>query len=227
MRITLQPAYILHHRLYHETSLLLDVFTQDVGRVSLIARGVRSGRSKLRPILQPFQPLVVSFQGKTELQTLTVAEAVGPPLQFPGKLLLSGFYLNELLIRLLQKHDPHPGLYTIYQNTLLELQLAKMQQKALRLFEVKLLTELGYGLQLRYDCVTGKEISTQAFYAFFPEQGFKQTESAEGFSGRALLALANEQLDELEVLREAKRIMRVAMGSILGWQPLNSRKLFL
>lgn len=234
MRISLQPAFILHHRPYRETSSLLDIFTAEYGRVSLIARGARTSRSRLRPLLQPFIPLLLSWQGRSELMTLVSAEANGASLQLRGDCLLSGFYLNELLVKVLQKQDSHPRLYTIYYQTLLELQGAKLQQKTLRLFEKKLLEELGYGLQLQHDFLTGEELLAEEYYQFYPEQGFKRYESflssaqveERGFKGKNLLALAKEQLDNEESLRDAKRLMRLALGSLLSFQPLYSRKLF-
>ena len=222
MRISLQPTFILHHRPYRETSLLLDVFSSEHGRVSLIAKGVRKARSISRGLLQLFSPVLLSWQGKSELMTLTTVESQSIPIQLQGTALLSGFYLNELLIRLLPKHDPHPQLYTIYQHTLLELERGNSQQKHLRLFEKKLLEELGYGLQF-------KEVMPDQFYLFYPEQGFVLSENNdEGivFSGKSLLSLAAEQLEDAESLRDAKRLMRLALHALLGSQPLHSRKLF-
>lgn len=227
MRITLQPSFILHHRPYRETSLLLDVFTKDYGRISLIARGVRKQRSQIRSLLQPFNPLFISWQGKTELMTLQNVEPAGIPISLQGECLLSGFYLNELLMRLLQKQDPHPQLYTIYQETLLELQGVKLQQKYLRLFEKKLLDELGYGLQLE-----SRGFLADRLYRFYPEQGFELYEGNEQepegtlFLGKSLLALAMGELEDADALKEIKRLMRIALGILLGPEPLQSRKLF-
>ena len=142
--------------------------------------------------------------------------------------LLSGFYLNELLVRLLQKHDPHPQLYTIYRHTLLELHDAELQQKTLRLFEKKLLAELGYGLQLDQ---TQFEVGNH--YRYFPEQGFVLCDEIETepkymiFSGENLLAIATEQFDDEATLKDAKRLMRLTLAPLLGPQPLQSRKLFM
>ncbi|HSW69916.1 MAG TPA: DNA repair protein RecO [Gammaproteobacteria bacterium] len=230
MRISLQPAFILHHRPYRETSLLLDILTRDHGRISLIARGVRKNRSKLRPLLQPFSPLLLSWQGKTELMTLQTAESQGIPISLCGECLLSGFYLNELLMRLLQKQDPHPQLYTIYHHTLLELAQSTLQQKHLRLFEKKLLNELGYGLQLDHSIPDRKPFLPDQLYQFHPEQGFGPCDQNPlqntTFSGKSLLALASEQLEDEESLLEIKRLMRIALGILLGPKPLQSRKLF-
>ncbi len=229
MRISLQPAFILHHRPYRETSLLLDVFTKDYGRIALIARGVRKNRSQMRALLQPFRGLWVSWRGKTELMTLDGVEAQSMPILLQGECLLSGFYLNELLIRLLQKQDPHPQLYTIYQETLLELSQATLDQKYLRLFEKKLLDELGYGLQLQHAFLADQ------LYRFHPEQGFElyQGETNEAdpliFQGKSLVVLATGQLDQADAdsLKEIKRLMRIALGIVLGPKPLQSRKLFI
>lgn len=228
MRIFLQPAFILHQRPYRETSVLLDIFTQEYGRISIIARGVRTARSRWRGLLQPFIPLLLSWQGKTELMVLVSAEANGAPIHLRGNCLLSGFYLNELLVRLLHKSDPSPTLYTIYYDTLIELQKGQLQQKTLRLFEKKLLTELGYELQLQANAFLAEK-----WYQFFPEQGFKLyeaiiTEKKEMFfSGKSLLAFAMEQLEDEEALRDAKRLMRLALAPLLGAYPLHSRKLFV
>jgi DNA repair protein RecO (recombination protein O) len=233
MRISLQPAFILHRRSYRETSLLLDVLTKEHGRIGLVARGVRSQRSLLRCLLQPFIPLLISFQGKADLMNLTSIETLATPLQLHGDCLFSGFYLNELLVRVLQKNDPHPQLYTIYHQTLIELQGNKLDQKVLRLFEKKILAELGYGIPLQQDFVSGKTLSAEQLYQYVPEQGFtvcaepSYQDSSRIFSGKSLLALANEQLIDDESLRDAKRLMRLLLVSLLGIQKIYSRQLFV
>ncbi len=232
MRIALQPAFVLHQRPYRETSVLLELFTQDFGRVGLVARGVRKNRSVLKPLLQPFNPLLLSWQGKTELMTLTAAEANGMPYQLKADCLLSGLYLNELLMRVLHKHDAHSQLYAVYQQTLLELQGPVLQQKTLRLFEKKLLEELGYGLRLDYDISTSQPLRADTFYRYHPELGFGSAvemdclASTMVFSGKSLIALAEEQLDDAECLQDIKRLMRFVLAPLIGQQPLNSRKLF-
>ncbi len=230
MRISLEPAFILHHRPYRETSFLLDLLTESYGRISVVARGVRTPHSKLRSLLQPFVPLLASWQGRSELMLLNSVEHNGSAFQLQGSRLFSGFYLNELLVRILQKHDPHPQLYTIYRHTLLELQHVKDVQQTLRIFEKRLLEELGYGLQLMHDFSTGEKILPEQIYQFYPEQGFKKSEERAGdkmqFAGKSLLALGNEQLNDEDSLRDAKRLMRIAFRSLLGSYSLESRKLF-
>jgi DNA repair protein RecO (recombination protein O) len=231
MPITLQPAFVLHHRPYRETSVILDLFTQDHGRIAAVAKGVRQSNSRLRALLQPFIPLFVSWQGKSELMSLTTAEPNGMPNRLKGESVLSGLYLNELLMRVLHKQDPHPALYTIYHQTLLELQQVQAPQKTLRLFEKKLLEELGYGLQLRYDVSTKRLICPESYYQFHVEHGFEvylgsETHGQSVFLGQSLLALAAEQLEDEVSLRDAKRLMRLALMPLLGQRPLHTRRLY-
>ena len=225
----LERAYILHHRPYRETSVIFDLMTENHGRIAVIARGVRQARSKWKSLLQSFTPLLISFQGRGELQFLNQAESAGLPIRLHGAALLSGLYLNEILTRLLQKHDPHPGLYTIYEKTLLELQGCELDPKHLRLFEKKMLEELGYGLQLMHE-VDGSAIKADALYRFHPELGFSlaQESIAVGsiFTGLSLLDLRAEVFSDVTSLRDAKRLMRLALLPLLGHHKIHSRRLF-
>ncbi len=232
MRIFLHPAFILHSRPYRETSVLLELLTHEHGRLSAIAKGVRTSRSQLKSLLQPFTPLLMSWQGKGELMTLIGAEANGCATPLKGDCLLSGLYLNELLMRVLPKFDAQPQLYTNYQNTLLELQGSRLEQKALRLFEKKLLEELGYGIPLNSVAKTLTAFTAENYYRFHPEHGFEHCEADDKadmavFLGKSLLAIAAEQLQEENCLRDCKRLMRLALAPLLGQRPLQSRKLYL
>lgn len=225
-RVTLQPSFVLHRRFYRETSLLLDIFSEQHGRVSLIAKGVRNNRSAYRALLQPFIPLLISWQGKTDLMTLTSAEPNGLQVPLNGECLLSALYLNELLVYLLHKYDPHPKLYTIYRQTLVELQTLPLEQKVLRLFEKKLLEELGYGIQWQ------KTFNADVDYRYYPEHGFEPCAKMDDpsfmvFSGKSLLALATDDLSSENVLKDAKRLMRLAFKPLLAGRKLKSRELFL
>ncbi len=230
MRIALQPAFVLHSRPYRETSVIVDLFTEEYGRITAVAKGVRQVRSTLRPMLQLFMPLLTSWQGKGELMTLTAAELNGTPGRLVGEYLLSGLYLNELVMRVLPKHDPHSGLFAIYRGTLLELQSAKSQLKTLRLFEKKLLEELGYGLQLQNDITSNEALVTDRYYRFLPEYGFERCMESINqpniFSGKSLLSFATEELNDESALRDAKRLMRLALSPLLGQQKINSRQLY-
>jgi DNA repair protein RecO (recombination protein O) len=228
MRVSLQPAFILHHRPFRETSVLLDIFSEEHGRISLVAKGVRTHRSKLKALLQPFVSLLVSWQGKNELMSLVSVEANGPPFQLRGDCLLSGFYVNELLVRVLQKQDPHPRLFSHYVSTLHALTMLPLNQSILRIFEKKLLEEIGYGLQWHEDFSTRQPLMPDKYYQYHPGNGFKQINDQQvgGFKGESILAFAHELLTTQEYLQDAKRLMRMVMTTLLGHQNLQSRELF-
>jgi DNA repair protein RecO (recombination protein O) len=230
--VLLQPAYVLHTRAYRDTSLLLELFTPEHGRVSAIARSARGPRSRFKGLLQAFSPLVVSWYGKTELMSLSVAENNGVSHNLSGEALLCGMYLNELLVRLLHRYDAHPKLYQAYQTALLNLQQNHFTQPSLRLFEKCLLLELGYALQLDREAHTETPITPEQFYYFDPAQGFLPSISnthtqSHIFSGQSLLALHKDELTEEIFLRDAKRLLRMALGRLLENKPIKSRELFL
>lgn len=225
MRTILQPLFILHSRAFNETSLLLDVFTQSQGRISLLAKG---GRSRFRGLCRPFIPLLASWSGKTELMKLHALEAHGAPCYLVGMALLSGFYLNELLVRLLPRWDVHGDLFIAYHDTLQSLQ-SEFNSHHLRYFEKKLLGELGYGVTLDKEADTGSAIDPEASYYFFPQKGLvrnTQYSSELVFKGQNLLAFHHNALATAEDARAAKSIMRIAIASLLGEKPLKSRALF-
>lgn len=229
-RIRLQPAFILHRRPYRETSLLVEAFTRDYGRKGLVARGARRPGSGLRGMLEPFRPLLLSWSGRGELASLNGAEgAGGPPLE--GRTLWSGFYLNELLQRLLARDDPHPDLFRAYASALARLQAGGNQETVLRGFERDLLDELGYGLLLEHEAEGGNPLNPDALYDYHLERG--PVPLAPGgkarlpVRGRSLLALAADELDDPAVLREIKPLMRATLRLYLGDRPLKSRELFV
>lgn len=230
--VLLEPAYVLHTRSYRDTSLLLELFTKEHGRISAIARGAKSARSKFKGILQPFLPLVVSWCGKTDLLTLTAAEQSGLAHQLSGDALICGFYLNELLMRLLHRYDAHANLFNIYQQTLTGLQNSNLQQEKLREFEKQLLVELGYALQLDREAQTGTMINPGQFYFFNPNEGLfpcdnphSKDRSKQVFLGENLLALHMNEFHKN--LSDAKRLLRIALSHLLGDKPIRSRELFI
>lgn len=235
MRVQQQPAFVLHTRSYSETSLLLEVFTPQHGRIGLIAKGARRPQSRLRAVLAPFQPLLISWSGRGELMLLTGAEPDGADYGLQGEILYCGFYLNELLMRLLQRQDPHEQLYGAYVETLkLLAQGASRFEAALRLFEKRLLRELGYGLMLEHDVADRSPIAAEALYEYIPERGPVRIHNPElntrtqgvRLVGGSLLALANDDLSDPRALREAKLLMRTLLAPHLGERPLHSRHLF-
>lgn len=224
----LQPGYILHQRPYRDTSLLLEVFTRDHGRLGLVARGARGPRARSRGLLQPFQPLLLSWAGRGELGTLAGVEAAGTARRLPGAVLYSAFYLNELLLRLLQRLDPHPELYAAYGQALAALPDAT--ERGLRLFEKMLLNELGYGLLLDHEAHGGAPVEPQAWYAYELESGPLRVEEHSPdrllLAGSSLLSLAADELQDAQSLADAKRLMRAALSLYLGERELKTREVF-
>lgn len=231
-RLVLQPAYVLHRRAYRETSFLIELFTLELGRVSVVAKGVRKVNA-LQGLLQPFVPLFISASGKGELLNLSHAELNGEILRLQGEHLFAGFYLNELLISLLQKWDAHPTLYDMYARTLFNFQSQSLE-RSLRAFEKLLLEELGYGFLFKTDIFLQNTFCVEKYYRFIPEHGFVLTEAQSHtdimgtnlFLGKNLLAIAQEEWHQ-ESLRDAKRLIRVVLAPLLGARMLHSRRLFL
>src|SRR5258705_2850549 len=170
-RPDVQPAFVLPNYPYRETSLVLEVFTQNHGRVALVARGARRPRSALRGVLLAFQPLLLSWAGKSELRTLHKAEWRGGLPQLKGTALLCGFYLNELMLKLLPRDDPHEQLYQTYHRTLHALCNGSAHAVTLRRFEQIMLKELGYALPLERDGASGEAIQEDATYHFVIGRG--------------------------------------------------------
>lgn len=227
-RTELTPAYVLHGRNYRETSVLLEVLSREYGRVGLVARGARGGRSRLRGVLRPFLPLLVSWSGRGELGTLTGAEADGPVRLPEGAMLAGGFYLNELLIRLLARNDPHPALFDAYDRALVRMSERGTVEPALRVFETRLLSELGYALLLSRES-GGEPVRRDRLYRYHLEEGPvavpRITDGMLGVHGETLLAMAAEDYANERVLAEAKQLNRAALSQYLGGRPLRSRDL--
>jgi DNA repair protein RecO (recombination protein O) len=225
-RIELALGYLLHHRPWRDTSRILDVLTREHGRLTLFARGVRGPQAKLAPVLQPFQPLLLSFSGRGEAATLTGAERAEGCAALPPAALLSGFYLNELLVKLTTRHDPQPQLFDHYHGTLSALRGGAPLAPALRLFEKHLLEVLGYGLDLASEAHGGRPIEPAARYEFRPDAGLVAvapgTQGA--LCGRSLLALAAGDLSTPAVLEDARRLLKAALGACLEGRTLATRE---
>jgi DNA repair protein RecO (recombination protein O) len=244
LRVSLQAAYVLHQRAYRDTSAIIELFTPEQGRVGVVAKGVRGSKPRWRGLLQNFQPLLVSFSQRGELGLLTDAEAQGAALTIPPRLIASGFYLNELLLRLLHRNDAHIELFGWYDTALRELAalgVAENEQAeleiTLRRFEIRLLSALGYALVLDHDVQTSVPVQAENEYIYFLEQGpvLRTTDStltenndAQAgikISGQTLLALAANEFPSATVRREAKQLLRAMLGHYLGDKPLQSRQL--
>lgn len=224
-RIVLEPAYILHARAYRESSRIIDAFSQRYGRVAVVARGVRRPRARLRAALQPFRPLLLSWSGRGSLRTLTGAEGDGPPAALSGDALMSAWYVNELILRLLERDDPHPALHARYAQTLAELAAELPPARSLRRFEKCLLDELGYGLNLERDIVNAQPVRPEGRYRFQFEGGPSEVDEDgdQVFPGASLLALANGELNDEGTLRDARRLLKAQLDRYLGERPLKTR----
>jgi DNA repair protein RecO (recombination protein O) len=238
-RVVCQPAYLLHSRAYRNTSLIIDVYSQAYGRLGMVVRGARTARSRWSAVLQPFQRILLSWQGRGELKTLTAAESEGPSCWLQGNALIGGLYGNELMLRLLQREDPHPGLLLHYETLLAglrnnkdqDLLVAAMQlEQQLRCFEKYLLQELGYGLMLDCDARSGAPVESECRYYYAIDEGpvlcLQPAATGLIISGSTLLALSRDQPLDGVGRREAKQLMRLALRQHLGERPLHSRRLY-
>jgi DNA repair protein RecO (recombination protein O) len=230
-------GFVLHRRSYRETSYLTDLFTLELGKVSAVARGVRGNKGDKKSLLQSFQPLLLSVSGKHELRNLNQLESTGSMMQLVGHQLFSAMYLNELLNRLLPKEVPHPELFVSYQHSLKWLASGGDIEPCLRQFELLLLDDMGYGIDLTQEYETGQAVEENVDYCLVLENGIRrinineqdaQGSSRQGtniFSGEALLQVSNNVWTP-NSLQCAKRITRLALLPLLGRKPLKSRELF-
>lgn len=226
MRVDLSPAVLLHLRPWRETSAIIEIFSPEYGRLGLVAKGIRSGRSNRRGVLQPFQSLLLAWAGRGELPTLRQAEASGPARRLQGRPLLCGLYANELLMRLLPRGDAQPELFVSYLDLLDRLAAGRGLALALRLFEKQLLETVGFGLQLGYEAGSGAVLQADQRYDYDPDEGpvLRRSRQTGGFSGAMLMGLATGELDASH-LTEARVLLRRVIDHHLEGRPLNSYKL--
>ena len=220
-RVLLEPAFVLHSRAYQNSSLIVDLFTLNFGRMTVIARSARGPKSRYQGRLQLFSPLLVSWSGRGDLKSLGDMEQDGASYQLEGKALLCGFYLNELLVRLLKHEDPYPAIYHHYQHILHRFEHQDFNEVDLRYFEKNLIKELGYDFSLNYDA--------EHMYRYDLDRGFIQAMTTDNdpmlFSGKFLHDFHEESLKTPDDYRSAKRLMRLALARHLGDKPLQSRSL--
>lgn len=232
-RVDHQPAIVLHATPWRETSLIVEVLARDYGRLPLVARGAKRPTSQFRGLLAPFAPLALSWSGRGEIKNLVRAEWLGglPPLR--GHALLSAFYANELVVRMLARGDPHERLFNSYLELLRGL-VETRHDAALRVFELELLREVGYAVPLDF-CSSGESIDASARYRFRPEAGAQRLageggERDEGdsiVSGTTLLAMARGDFSDSRVASESKRMLRFLIRYHLDGKPLNTRRILL
>ncbi len=225
-----QPAFVLHTYPYLETSLVVETFTQNFGRVPLVAKGARRPRSALRGSLRAFQPLQLSWAGKSELRTLHKVEWQGGQPFLQGMSLICGFYLNELLVRLLHRDDPHEQLFLYYQQTLAALSIQKDYTPVLRHFEQRMLQELGYALTLNHDVASGEPMNPDKEYRYEIERGPVTLEASVNnyglqLRGKTLLDMEQDDYSDVVTRQQSKALMRYILNHYLGDQPLHTRQL--
>jgi len=225
-RIEGQSAFIVHARPYRETSLLIECLTRDHGRVGLIARGVRRERTRLpRGLLQPLQALRIDWIARGELGTLTAVEPAAAPARYVGEPLLAAMYVNELVLRLVGRGDPHATAFERYADCLRRLTTAEPVAWTLRRFERDLLSDLGYALVLTTSGGAGAPIDAQADYTYDPEAGPRPWRGETGglrVGGGSLLALAQDRLPDAEGLEQLRRLMRRVIRHHLGGASLHA-----
>ena len=218
----LQAGFLLHQQHYRETSLIIDVFTQASGRVSLIAKGVRRQKAQYLGLLRPFIPLNIAYIGSGNLKTLSHVETGLSESILPGLNTYCGFYLNELLRHFIPIGEPYPDVFLNYLNCLQHLKASQQIEAALRNFEVQLLQATGYGLQLSCDYLTQLPIQATASYQYDIEQGATINDKGP-IHGATFIAMRQENYQNARQLNEAKLLMRQLIDFYLQGKPLKSR----
>lgn len=225
-----QAVYVLHVYPFKETSLLVELFSQAEGRVSTVAKGARRPRSAMRGMLQAFQPMEATWSGRGEIKTLHGLDWAGALLVLKGEALICGFYLNELLLRLLPREDPHETLFAYYRTTLLALSEPEADTATiLRQFELKLLQDLGYAVPLSED-EREQVISPEQWYDYLPERGacrIGQRVYGVKVIGQTLLDMANGVFEAKSTQQQSKQLMRLLLKHYLGEKPLHTRQLLI
>ncbi len=224
-RTHLAPGYILHHMPYRDTSRIFEVLTREHGRLSMFARGVRGPKAKLASLLQPFRLLLLSWSGRGEAPQLIGAEPGDEGGTVPAAHLMACFYLNELVLKLTSRHDPHPALFDSYHATLEHLKRGGPLEPALRIYEKRLLEEVGYGLDLEAESRTGRRVVAESYYQFRPAQGLvpASPDAPGALSGRSLTSLARERLTSRLELDDARRLLSSALEHCLEGRELVTR----
>jgi DNA repair protein RecO (recombination protein O) len=230
-RINEQPGFVLHSYPYRETSLIIDVFSRDHGRIALVAKGAKRPHSALRGVLQSFQPLGLSWSGKGEVRTLTKAEWVGGMLPLAGDALLCGFYVNELLVKFCAREDAHPALFNHYVLTLSRLAHDEPAVQVLRSFEAVLLRETGYAMNLTRT-IARQPVVAQGRYVFDPDRGVREASDDlpaqwPVIAGQTLLDMERDDYGSPQTAAQSKTLMRFLLNTHLGGTPLATRQILI
>ena len=230
---TNQPVYVLHTYPFKETSLVVELFSQQFGRIAAVAKGARRPHSAMRGMLQSFQLLDGAWSGKNELKTLHSLNWSAGLTLIKGESLMCGFYMNELILRLLPREDAHENLFEYYQATLRTLaenaELVLNLPKTLRRFELKFLQEMGYAVPLQVD-ENDMPIVVDKMYRYEAEHGacaFNATKNGVQLSGKTLLDMARDDYSDLATQSQSKQLMRYLLAHYLGDKPLHTRQLLI
>ncbi len=230
-RVEMEAAFLLHARAYRETSQILEVFSQVHGRVGLVANGARRPKSRWRGVLRPFQPLRVSWSGRGSLYTLRAAEPSSRSFDIGGMGLMSAYYMNELLITLMERRDAHPDLFAHYGAALDALAVGEEPELVLRRFEVRLLGEVGYGLIVDADVVSQQPLAADGLYDYVLDRGPVPVDAVDAgdlvFSGADLVAIGCGEFESARQLRDAKRLLRPLLNAALGGKTLRTREVLV
>jgi DNA repair protein RecO (recombination protein O) len=227
-RVWLAPVYVLHQHAYRDTSRIVEVFTHEQGRLTLFARGANGTKSSLKAVLRPFQRLLASWSGKGEACQLVSAEVDGAATVLPNHRLMSGFYLNELILKLTERCDPHPEVFAAYSACIEALCSGADEEENLRRFEKRLLDNLGYGLELSRTA-DGDPIAVDGYYKFQAQRGPQPcvADAPGAVYGRSLADLEAEAFADARSLKDAKRVLRAALDACLDGRALKSREVML
>lgn len=229
-RVVHQPAFVLHSYPYKETSLIVEVFSRDFGRVPLIAKGAKRPHSQLRGVLQTFQPLQLGWTGKSEVRTLTTADWVGGLLPLERSALLCGFYLNELMVKLLAREDPHTALFDHYVSALNQLAHDEPAAIVLRQFELALLKETGVAASLATVASSAESVEPDLLYVMDPERGPREalaSDTVPVVSGKTLIDMEAGDYSDVTTQQQSKFLMRYLLSHHLNGTPLNTRQILI
>ena len=225
-----EPVFIIHQRPYSETSQILNLFSRNHGRVDVIAKGSKRPKSKFRSFMQPFMPLNASWSGRSQLKTLRNIEAA----QHHKSLIhaddfLFALYMNELILHFLSNADPYPDLFEIYHDALRQFSISDQHEPLLRMFEIKLLEEIGYAINFETEALSSKSININEYYRYEPEQGFhllSQDSQIKKYSGVHIKNIKEMDFSEDDTLIAAKKLTRETIQFHLGGKELMTKKMY-
>lgn len=223
-----QLGWVLHRRPWRESSLLIEFFSHQQGRIGLVAKGARSARSSWRGLAEPFCPLTATWTRRGEMGTLTGLDPAGSRYLLAGRALWCGLYANELILKLLLRDDPSPELFRAYDALLADLATDSKLAPAVRRFELGLLAALGVAPDFEHDAADGQPIQSGGLYHLDPEAGFIPAErpGPMTYPGDAILALAGGMSEGQDSGRDCRRMMRQLIDHQLAGRRLESRRLF-